>query len=115
MVAISTISYQSQCRDNRSVIIAVYSLVQTKFVANLAPKFPKFSSRNWLSRDDGFYAGCGYLHGGHKILFPLWLLAAQVCVPQQGIGIWFVVVFSFTKSLLDSLPMRFHFCCRYLA
>ncbi|WP_299022793.1 hypothetical protein [uncultured Photobacterium sp.] len=71
MAAVSSISYQSQCGENRPAIIAVCSMAQTKFVANFAPKFPKFSSRNWLSHDDGFYAGCGYLLGGHKVSSPL--------------------------------------------
>ena len=91
------------------MIIAVYSLAQTKFMANFVAKSPKFSSRNWSSRDDGFYAGCGYLLGGYKFLSPQWLWVAKVRVPQQRIGIWMVVVFSFTKSLSDLLPMRFRF------
>jgi len=115
MVAVLSISFQSQCRENRSAIIAVCSLAQIKFFANFAPKCPKFSSRNGSLHDDGFYAGCGYLFGGHKVLFLQWLLVAQVRVPQQRIGIWLVFVFSFTKSLSDPLPMRFRFFCRYLA
>jgi len=40
MVEVLPISYQSQCRENRSAIIAVYSMAQTKFVANFVPKSP---------------------------------------------------------------------------
>ena len=89
--------------------------MKSKFIAKLAVKSPNFFGRNLSSRDDGFYAGCGYLIGGHKVLFPQWLWVAQVRVPQQRIGIWMVVGFVFTKSLSDSLPMRFRFCCGYLA
>jgi len=103
-----------QYSENRLAIIAACCLVQSKFIAKLAAKFPNFFGRNLSLRDDGFYAGCGYPFGAYKVLFLQWLLDAQVRVPQHGIGIWFVVAFVSTKSLSDSLPMRFRFYCGYL-
>ncbi|MFA0434550.1 hypothetical protein AB4514_22150 [Vibrio cyclitrophicus] len=66
-------------------------------------------------RDDDFYAGCGYPFGGHKVLISQWLWVAKVRVPQQGIGVWLVIGSVSTKSLSDSLPMSFRFCCGFLA